>query len=93
MPQERANVTSAEWALLVNSAGMATKTESKIASPVEMLGQRKRDLEAALQKADRDIRAAARHAERLASKREALLIELRGIEEAIEKLGGLPKDA
>lgn len=69
------------------------KTKTTATTPVQMLANRKEQIEAAIAGADRDLRSGERKRERLGAYRSSLLEELRGVSEAIERLGGLPKDA
>lgn len=70
-----------------------TVTRPKVQSPVEMLAERKREVEWALKETEREVRANARRAERLQAKREGLLAEVSSLDKGIEALGGMPKEA
>lgn len=74
---------------------MTSKIKAKptATTPVQMLANRKDAIEAAIVDTDRDLRSGERKRERLSAYRSSLLEELRGVGEAIERLGGLPKDA
>lgn len=68
------------------------KTKTTATTPVQMLADRKGQIEAEIATTDRELRSGERKRERLGAYRSALLEELRGVNEAIERLGGLPKD-
>lgn len=66
-----------------------TKEPTKAETPVELLARRKRVLEGSIADVDRQLRAGERRRDRLTVQREAFLEELRGVDEAIERLGGI----
>lgn len=70
-----------------------TKAPARAETPVELLARRKAVLEGNVADVDRQLRAGERKRDRLTVQREAFLEELRGVDEAIERLGGLPAKA
>lgn len=71
--------------------GRTRTAPTRVETPVQLLAGRKRELEGEITGIDRELRAGDRKRERLSAKRSAVLEELRGVDEAIERLGGLPK--
>jgi septal ring factor EnvC (AmiA/AmiB activator) len=65
-----------------------TKTARPVETPVELLADRRRELERQIEQTDRELRATERRRERLTSGRAAQLEELRGVTDAIRRLGG-----